>query len=269
MTPPAPSSSVTAERPHPHLRVETDGPVRTITLDHPAKRNAQTPSLWAALAEQARAVPDAVRVVVIAGEGEAFSAGIDTAMFTPQGVPGEESMAELAADGRTSIERAVTAYQEGFTAWARCPAVVVATVQGYAIGAGFQLALAADLRVATPDARFAMRETSLGLVPDLGGTSPLVHLVGYARALEICATGRFVTGEEALALGLVNHLAPADTLEAATRSLVDALLAAPAPALRALKPLLRSAIDTDRESQLAAERTAQSGLLLAMLSAGR
>jgi enoyl-CoA hydratase/carnithine racemase len=250
---------------HPHLRVETDGPVRTITLDHPEKRNAQTPSLWAALAEEARSLPEEVRVVVLRGEGDAFSAGIDTAMFTPDGVPGEESMAELAVGGPESIQRAIATYQQGFTAWGECPAVVVAEVHGYAIGAGFQLALAADLRLAALDAWFAMRETSLGLVPDLGGTTPLVHLVGYARALEICATGRRVSAPEALSIGLVGSLAPAADLREATASLVEALLGAPGPAVRALKPLLRGAVDGDRDAQLRREREAQTGLLQAML----
>ncbi len=254
---------------HPHLRVETDGPVRTITLANAARRNAQTPSLWKALAQEARAVPEDVRVVVLTGAGPAFSAGIDTAMFTPAGVPGEQSLGELAQRGRSGIQEGIAAYQDGFTAWGESPAVVIAAIQGYAIGAGFQLALAADLRVATPDARFAMRETSLGLVPDLGGTKPLVDLIGYARALEICATGRFVTADEALAAGLVNVVAPADgreSLDAATGALVEAVLAAPAPALRALKPLLRSAVTADRGRQLAAERESQTGLLLSLLS---
>jgi enoyl-CoA hydratase/carnithine racemase len=110
-----------------------------------------------------------------------------------------------------------------------------------------------------------MRETGLGLVPDLGGTGPLVHLVGYARALEICATGRKVSAPEALSIGLVGSLAPAADLREATGSLVEALLAAPAPALRALKPLLRGALEGDREAQLRREREAQTGLLQAML----
>lgn len=94
-----------------------------------------------------------------------------------------------------------------------------------------------------------MRETSLGLVPDLGGTGPLVHLVGYARALEICATGRKISAPEAHGIGLVGTLAPAADLDEATGSLLEALLAAPAPALRALKPLLRGAMDGDRDRQ--------------------
>src|SRR6476646_10599917 len=250
---------------HPHLIVETDGPVRTLTLDHPEKRNAQTPSLWAALADEARSVPEDVRVVVLRGAGDAFSAGIDTAMFTPEGVPGEESVAQLAAGGAEAIQRGIATYQEGFTAWGECPAVVVAQVHGYAIGAGFQLALAADLRVAALDAWFAMRETSLGLVPDLGGTGPLVHLVGYARALDICATGRRVSAPEAHAMGLVNAIAPAADLDEATFSLVQHMLSAPEPAVRALKPLLRSAVPADRDTQLGAERSAQGALLRTML----
>jgi enoyl-CoA hydratase/carnithine racemase len=258
-------TSTQTDRPHPHLRVETAGPVRTLVLDHPDKRNAQTPSLWAALAEQARSVPDDVRVVVLRGEGAAFSAGIDTAMFTPEGVPGEESVLSLAEGGPAGIQAGIARYQEGFTAWAQCPAVVVAQVHGYAIGAGFQLALAADLRLAALDAWFAMRETSLGLVPDLGGTGPLVHLVGYARALELCATGRPVSAPEAHAMGLLTSMAPAADLDEATGSLVAALLEAPDEALRALKPLLRAAVDNDAEAQLRAEREAQTGLLLGML----
>ena len=259
-----------ATHPHPHLRVETDGPVRVVTLDRPDKRNAQTPSLWRALADEARNLPDEVRVVVLRGAGDAFSAGIDTAMFSPSGIEGEESMAELASQGPGGMDRAIAAYQEGFTAWGECPAVVVAQVHGYAIGAGFQLALAADLRVASLDAWFAMRETSLGLVPDLGGTGPLVHLVGYSRALEICATGRRVSAPEAHAMGLVNSIAPAADLDEATFSLVQDMLSAPESAVRALKPLLRSAVHADRATQLAAEREAQSGLLRALLGgAGR
>ncbi len=254
-----------ATHPHPHLRVETDGPVRVVTLDRPDKRNAQTPSLWRALGEEARSMPAEVRVVVLRGAGEAFSAGIDTAMFAPGGIAGEENLADVVGQGPEGTHRAIAAYQEGFTAWGDCPALVIAQVHGYAIGAGFQLALAADLRVATLDAWFAMRETSLGLVPDLGGTGPLVQLVGYARALEICATGRRVSAPEAHAMGLVNVLAPAADLDEATFSLVQHVLTAPEDAVRALKPLLRSAVGSDRDTQLAAEREAQGGLLRARL----
>ena len=254
---------------HPHLLVETDGPVRTITLNNPERLNAQTPSLWAALAEEAEELPADIRVVVLKGAGDSFSAGIDTALFTPQGLPGEQSVAQLAMAGADAIEEGIANFQRGFTGWSAVSAVVVAQVRGYAIGAGLQLALAADLRVVAEDAQLAMRETSHGIVPDLGGTKPLVDAVGYARALEICATGRFVSGLEAGAMGLANVAVPSVGLEEATRRLVDRLLSAPDAALRALKPLLHGAVGASLEEQAARERAAQAPLLLGQVAAAR
>jgi enoyl-CoA hydratase/carnithine racemase len=250
-----------AAQTHPHLSVVRDGAVLTVSLDHPGRRNAQTPSLWLALAELATGLDPEVRVVVLRGEGPSFSAGLDRAMLAPGGVPGETDMIAMAAGSAADAAVTIEAFQRGFSAWAEVPAVVVAAVQGHAIGAGFQLALAADLRVVADDVQFAMRETSLGLVPDLGGTAPLVALVGVSRALEICATGRFVGAAEAVATGLANVAVPVDALRETTDDLVAALLAAPEAALRELKPLLRSAVAADREEQLRLEREAQGRLL--------
>ena len=113
----------------------------------------------------------------------------------PGGATGEESVAGLLAlERRARSPPRIDAYQRGFT-WLRDPRFVsIAAVQGYAIGAGFQLALSCDLRVVADDAQFSMKESALGLVPDLTGTKPLVERVGYARALEICATARMVRG---------------------------------------------------------------------------
>ena len=246
--------------PHPHLHVARDGAVLTVTLTNPGRRNAQVPSLWTALAEVADGLDPQVRVVVLRGEGPSFSAGLDRSVLAPGGHAGE---VDLLAPGREDDETVeiIAGFQRGFSAWGEVPAVVVAAVQGHAIGAGFQLALAADLRVVADDVQLAMRETSLGLVPDLGGTGPLVRLVGPARALEICATGRFVGAQEAVATGLANVAVPREDLEATTTDLVAALLAAPGEALRELKPLLRAAEVLDRQAQLAAERQAQARLL--------
>jgi enoyl-CoA hydratase/carnithine racemase len=121
--------------------------------------------------------------------------------------------------------------------------------------------------VVADDVAFAMRETSLGLVPDLAGTSPLVRAVGYARALEICATGRFVGAQEAVAIGLASMTVPREDLDAPARDLADAILQAPQSALRELKPLLRSAMSASPSDQLRAEREAQARLLMAMVQA--
>jgi enoyl-CoA hydratase/carnithine racemase len=246
------------------LRVQQSGPVLTITLDAPKRRNSQVPSLWSALAEVGGGLGPSVRVVILRAEGPSFSAGLDRAMLTPQGAPGEPSILALAAGAAGPLEEAIEQFQRGFSIWAQVPAITIAAVQGHAIGAGFQLALACDLRVVADDVAFAMRETSLGLVPDLAGTSPLVRLVGYARALEICATGRFVGAQEAVAMGLAAVAVPGDQLDVTVLELADAILSAPQAAVAELKPLLRNAIDASPAEQLRAERQAQARLLTAM-----
>jgi enoyl-CoA hydratase/carnithine racemase len=243
------------------VRLTVEDTLATVTLTNPAKRNAQSPALWRALAEAGRLVPGSVRVVVLRGEGKSFSAGLDRQMFTPEGIEGEPSFIDLARSGDAELDAAIAQFQEGFTWWRRSDVVSIAAVQGHAIGAGFQLALAADLRVVAEDVQFAMRETSLGLVPDLAGTRPLVSLVGPSRALEICATGRFVGAAEAVDMGLANVAVPPDALDGTTADLVAALLAAPDAALRALKPLLLNAVTNDRDTQLRLEREAQGRLL--------
>ena len=194
--------------------MERDGPLATVVLDRPERLNAQTPHTWTALREAGRSLPGDVRVVVVRGEGRAFSAGLDRAAFTPGGIPGATGLAELATLPAERGDAVIRGFQEAF-GWLRRPDLVsVAAVQGHAIGAGFQLALACDLRVLAADAQLSMAETGLGLVPDLGGTHPLVAAVGYPRALEICLTARRVDAVEALAIGLATIVVPRDTLDA-------------------------------------------------------
>ena len=240
------------------VRLTLDDTVATVTLCNPAKRNVQSPALWRALIEAGRQLPGQVRVVVLRGEGVSFSAGLDRQAFTPEGIDGEPSFFDLARGPEEDLDAIIAEYQKAFTWWRRTDLLTVAAVQGHAIGAGFQLALACDLRVCADDVQFAMRETSLGLVPDLTGTKTLVELVGYARALEICATARFVHAEEAERFGLANLVVPAADLDAAVADLVAALLAAPRNAVNETKALLRSAVSLEPAAQHAAERAAQA-----------
>ncbi|MEU6817658.1 enoyl-CoA hydratase/isomerase family protein [Streptomyces sp. NPDC046860] len=240
------------------VRLTVDGALATVTLANPAKRNAQSPALWRALAEAGQALPGSVRVVVLRGEGKSFSAGLDRQMFTPEGIEGEPTFIDLARRDDAGIDATISAYQEAFTWWRRNDIVSIAAVQGHAIGAGFQLALACDLRVVADDVQFAMRETSLGLVPDLTGTHPLVGLVGYARALEICVTGRFVHAEEAVVSGLASVAVPAAELDGAAADLASAVLAAPRDAVVETKALLRGAVGRSFDEQVVAERAAQA-----------
>ncbi len=250
------------------VRLTLDEAIATVTLTNPAKRNAQNPALWRALAEVGRMLPGSVRVVVVRAEGTSFSAGLDRQMFTPEGIEGEPSFIDLARSDDAGLDATLAAYQEAFTWWRRSDIVSIAAVRGHAIGAGFQLALACDLRVVADDVRFAMRESSLGLVPDLTGTHPLVRLIGYGRALEICLTGRFVQAEEAVSTGLANLAVPADQLDDAVHDLASAVLAAPRDAVIETKALMRGAQERPYDDQRAAERAAQARRLRDLAGAG-
>ncbi|MFD4908686.1 enoyl-CoA hydratase/isomerase family protein [Kitasatospora purpeofusca] len=240
------------------VRLELDGDLAVVTLCQPARRNAQSPAMWRALAAVGRQLPGNVRVVLLRAEGVSFSAGLDRAMFSPEGIPGEPSFLQLAGAEDKELDATIAGYQEAFTWWRRPDLVTLAAVQGHAVGAGFQLALGCDLRVVAEDVQFSMKETSLGLVPDLGGTKPLTDLVGYGRALEICATGRWVGADEATAIGLANLAVPAAELDAAARDLAAALLAAPRNAVIETKALLQGAAARSYDEQRSAERAAQA-----------
>ena len=240
------------------LRLGLADEVVTITLNRPESRNAQTPVTWRALAAIGASLTADVRVVVLRAEGASFSAGLDRDMFTPEGLPGEESVFGMGALGEREINDQLAEHQAAFSWWRRPEIVSIAAVQGHAVGAGFQLALACDLRVMADDARFAMRETSLGLVPDLGGTKPLVDQVGYARALEICATGRWLEAREARELGLATAVVPRQRLDDSVADLVAALVEPLHGAVAGLKQLLLGAADRSHDEQLRAERLVQS-----------
>ncbi|MEV0715147.1 enoyl-CoA hydratase/isomerase family protein [Asanoa sp. NPDC050611] len=233
------------------VELDRAGPVATVTLRRPDVLNAQTPEMWFALRDIGRDLPGDVRVVVVRGEGRAFSSGLDVSGGGPS------FLAEITAlPPEAAVER-IRPAQEGFT-WLHRPDIVsVAVVQGHAIGAGFQLALACDLRVLADDARLTMAEITLGLVPDLGGTKRLVELVGYARALELCLTARRVSADEALRLGLATVVVPRDDLDSAVADLVSAILAAPRDAVVEMKALLSGAASRSWPAQLSAEREAQ------------
>ncbi len=247
------------------VRTSRDGDVLTVTLDRPDQLNAQTPATWSTLAGIGQSLDAGVRVVVLRGAGRAFSAGLDRSLFSPEpGVPG--GLAELGRlPGDEAADRIAT-YQAGFR-WLRSPGIVsVAAVQGHAIGAGMQLALACDLRVLADDAQLRLPEATLGLVPDLTGTSNLVELVGHARAMEIALTGRAVRAAEAHAIGLANLVVAVADLDGAVADLVAALTGAPVGASRATAALVRSAVHNRPAEQDAAERAAQALRLQELVS---
>jgi enoyl-CoA hydratase/carnithine racemase len=241
------------------VELDVDGARATITLARPDTLNSQVPATWAALREIGDALPAEVRVVVVRGAGRAFSCGLDRSHLTAG--PGEDGLARLAAlaaDEADEAEAQIAEYQAGF-GWLREPThVSVAAVQGHAIGAGFQLALACDIRIVADDVQFCMAETRYGIVPDLGGTYPLVHAVGYARAVDICLSGRRVGAAEAVASGLALRCVPPAELDSATDELVAGLLSAvPGAAAETLGLLSVIADGLGPAAALSAERRAQ------------
>jgi enoyl-CoA hydratase/carnithine racemase len=238
------------------LRVNQVGPVVTITLSRPDTRNAQLPATWRALASVGASLGPDVRVVVLQADGSSFSAGLDRRMFV-DGIPGEPSLAGMAAISVEEFDSRIAEFQRGFTWWRESDAITISVVQGHAVGAGFQLALATDLMVVADDVSLSMKETQLGLVPDLGGTHPLVHTVGYPRALEICLSGRKIGATEAVASGLAIASAPAAGLRDRTEALVDQILRAPQGATVETKHLLAGAPGSSRQQQASRERQAQ------------
>lgn len=249
------------------LELTIDGRVAHLTISRPERRNAMTGRTWTTMARISRALPEDVRVVVLSGKGDIFSAGIDLNMFTPEGVDGERSIVAGLSDGsadEADLDSYIVELQSGFT-WLRRPDLVtVAAVRGHAIGAGFQLALSCDLRIVADDAKFCMKEPALGLVPDLTGTKPLVDIVGVHRATEICLTARRVEAEEARELGLATLVVPTGELDGAVSDAVSALLEIDPGAATATKGLLQAAPDHTLEEQAAVERRAQIGRLTAL-----
>ena len=241
------------------LEFEADGAVAYVTLDRKERRNAMTPRMWDGLARIGRdLVPPHTRVVVVRGKGPSFCAGIDLRTFAPDGVPGEPLPLPPEHDG---FEDQIKRYQQGYL-WLRNPQFVsIAAVQGHAIGAGFQLALACDLRVLASDATFCMREPELGLVPDLTGTKPLVEIVGLPRAIELCLTARTISAAEAKELRLAEYVVALDKLSATVARLAADLQQTKPAAARATKELLAQARANTLEQQAEAEAAAQKRLL--------
>jgi enoyl-CoA hydratase/carnithine racemase len=237
--------------PEAGFRVDLRERVATVTLNRPERLNCQSPGMWDALRRLRRDLPAIVRVVILRGEGRAFSAGLDRALFSGDGILALPRLPEAEASAQ------IAQWQQAFD-WSSSPGLVsIAAVQGHAIGAGFQLALGCDLRIVADDAQFTMGEAALGIVPDLGGTKRLVDLVGYSLAADICLTARRVGADEATRIGLASRVVARDALDAAVDETVTALLAVDPDCAGETKALLQHAHRRSQDDQQAAERAAQ------------
>jgi enoyl-CoA hydratase/carnithine racemase len=223
------------------VRLEVEGGIGTIRLDRPPMNalNTTVQEELRSVAAEAGERADVSAVIVYGGE-KVFAAGAD--------------VKEMATMSYTDMVDRSSALQSAFTAVARIPKPVVAAVTGYALGGGCELALCADWRVAAENARFGQPEVLLGVIPGAGGTQRLARLVGPARAKELIFTGRFVAAEEALAIGLVDRVVPAEDVYTAARELVGRFVGGPVYALRAAKEAVDRGLDVDLTTGLEIER---------------
>lgn len=211
------------------VRVEDDGAVRTLTLNRPEKRNALTPELQEELIAAIESAEDvAARVVVLAGEGEAFCAGLDLGVLREMaGMTPEQHRIEAARVAR--MFRAV---------W-ECDLPTIAVVQGPAIAGGTGLATMCDFTIAAPEARFGYTEVRIGFVPAL--VSAYLSLqVGAKVARELLLSARIFDAEEARRLGLVTEVVPRERLQARAAELAGELMRNSPEGMRATKRLLRA-----------------------------
>ncbi|MGH8951226.1 MAG: crotonase/enoyl-CoA hydratase family protein [Acidimicrobiia bacterium] len=188
-----------------HIEVERDGHVATLWLNRPEKLNAMSADMWAdiptAMAELD--ADESVRAIVLAGRGETFTAGIDIAMLTTLQPAGEsQAMANM------RLYRKIKEMQRTASCFADSPKAVLAAVQGYCLGAGMALITACDLRLASGDATFSIRETRMGLVADIGTLQRLPAIVGPGQAAQLAFTGEDIDAGRAAEIGLVNQIHP-------------------------------------------------------------
>jgi 2-(1,2-epoxy-1,2-dihydrophenyl)acetyl-CoA isomerase len=231
------------------IETTQSGSVATITLNRPEKLNAFAGTMREELLAALRqcASDDAVRVVVITGAGRAFCAGGDV-----------QFMSGLQAGSDTvAFRRLLDAGRDIVLEIASMPKPVLASVNGVAAGAGCNLALACDFRIASDAAKFSQSFVRIGLQPDWGGTWFLPRLTGKSIAMELMLTGRMVEAAEALALGLVDRLVPAASLEDETTTLATSFAAAPPLAARRIKRALTAADQNDLRTQLELEAQQQ------------
>ena len=222
------------------VSLEVDSGVGTIRLDRPPMNalNAQVQEEIRAAALEASQRSE-VRAVVIYGGPKVFAAGAD--------------IKEMATMSYTDMVERSAGLSSAFSSVARIPKPVVAAVTGYALGGGCELSLCADRRVAADSAKLGQPEILLGVIPGAGGTQRLSRLVGPARAKDLCFTGRFVGAEEALRIGLVDEVVPAEEVYDAAVTWASQFANGPAFALRAAKESIDQGLSVDLETGLAIE----------------
>jgi enoyl-CoA hydratase/carnithine racemase len=239
-----------------HVTCTVRDGVAQVRLDRPEKLNALTLQILDDLVSTAHSLrrDKSLRAVVLAGEGDAFCAGLDFGSVLRQPV-------KIAASFVPRPWRGTNTFQEACWAWRRLPVPVIAAVHGHCLGGGLQLALAADFRFATPDSRWSVLEGKWGIIPDMSGVRSMAELVGIDVAKKLTMTAEVISGKEARDLGLVTGL-DADPLAAAD-ALIRQLSDRSPDQLAAAKRLFNGTWTSSPRRTFARERVEQAWLLAA------
>jgi enoyl-CoA hydratase/carnithine racemase len=236
------------------VKVGIEDHIAVVTLSRPEKHNALDLAMFDGIvaAAEGLAAEPSVRAVVLHGEGPSFCSGLDfgSVMADARGL--DAVVEPLRGEVPNRFQRA--AYD-----WIQLPVPVLAAIHGACLGGGLQIALAADIRFATPDARLSVMESRYGLIPDMSITRTLPRLVGADVAKELTYTGRVMSGAEAAELGLVTHLSE-DPLGAARELAAEIAVRSP-DAVRAAKRLFDSGWSGPPEQTLALEAELQQRLI--------
>ena len=247
------------------VTIDLQDGVADVRLNRPDKMNAIDQPMFRGLIEAGLQIADApeVRAVVLSGEGRAFCAGLDMQSFAAMADGPKERDAGKAKDGggllRSSGDSPANFAQRAAWVWREVPVPVIAAIHGVAYGGGLQIALGADMRITAPDARFSVMEIKWGLIPDMSGTQTLRHLVRDDVARELTYTGRIVSGEEAVQIGLATR-AHDDPRVIALETARDIAMRSP-DAIRAGKQLLNASRNGSIEEGLGLEAQLQAGLI--------
>lgn len=232
--------------------------VADVRLNRPEKLNALSPEMFDAISEAGESLIDSpsVRAVVLSGNGRGFCAGLDFQSF--RGMAGDGARAPVTRR-QPPADRPENSAQRPGMVWKDVPVPVIAALHGVAFGGGFQIAMGADIRIATPDARFSVMEIKWGLIPDCSITQTLRDVVRLDVAKELTFTGRIFDGREAAALGVVTRVAESP-LEAAME-LAEEIATKSPDAIRLGKQLLEASWRSERASGLRLEAALQGRLI--------
>lgn len=232
-----------------------DGDRAYVELDRPDKHNGLTVEMLSDLGRVARVVGrrDDIRAVVLTGNGPSFSSGLDIAKATGDPLTMLRHFLPVPWLGTNT-------FQEACWAWRRLPQPVIAAVHGHCFGGGLQLALAADVRFATPDSDFSVMEVKHGLIPDMSGAATLSRLIGADKALLLAMTADRVDAAYAERIGLITEVR--DDPRVAAEDLADRIAARPASAVAAAKQLFDRSWQAGTRRTLGIERATQLPLMI-------